>query len=230
MATINDPNTAANIAAVGAKAYSPLHALAGPFPIGAGGAYRIAMRSGTINASIAADGELFQFRYAGAARTCLVIGVSVSSSMVVAPTVGTTPISCQLCMRIARSWTVAGTGGTRATLTTNQQKLRTSHATSEVNDIGMATTTTLTAGTKTLDLQDIGMVTGGVYFDLAAGDIDSTIIRPTNLFGEFAGGLGWPLVLVNQEGFVIRNGATAMPATMTWNLAVNVLWLETDNF
>jgi len=230
MAVINDPNTAANITAVGNKAYSPLHALSGPFPIGSGGAYRIGMKSGTIGASAGADVEFVQFRYVTAAsRVCLIHGVNVSASVIVTPAVGTTPVNMQLCLRIARAWTAAGTGGTRMTMTTNQQKLRTSHATSEVNDIGMATTGALTAGTKTLDLQDIGIVTAGQYFDLAASSLQNTLIPPTNLFGEFSGGLGFPIVLANQEGIVVRNGL-ALPATMTWQLACNILWSEVDTF
>jgi hypothetical protein len=230
MAVINDPTVAANIARVGNVAYVPQHVTAGPFPIGSGGAYRISMRSGTIAASLGADAELFQFRYVTAAnRVALVFGVTVSASTIVVPAVGTTPINMQLAMRIARAWTAAGSGGTRATLTTNNQKLRTSHATSEVNDIGMATTAALTAGTKTLDAQDCGAVTGGIYFDLAAGDVNNQLIAQTNLLGEFAGGLGWPLILANQEGFVIRNGLV-LPATMTWNLVANVLWAEVDSF
>lgn len=230
MAVINDPNTAANIAAVGAKAFSPVHTLSGPFPVGAGGAYRLNMISGTIAASLGANSELFQFRYVTAAsRVCLVHGVTVSAAIIVAPAVTTTTVNMQLVGKIARSWSAAGSGGTRATLTGNNQKLRTSFATSEVNDIGISTTTGLTAGTKTFDAQNFGGVTGGIYFDVAAGDIDATLIKQTNLLGEFSGGLGFPLVLANQEGFCVLSG-TAMPATLTWNLSVNVLWSEVDSF
>src|SRR5215831_1334038 len=187
MAVINDPVTAANITAVGNRPFQPLHTLSGPFPVGAGGAFRISMTSGTIAASLAANSELFQFRYVtGAARVCLVHGITVSASMIATPTAGTTPVNMQLVAKIARAWTVAGSGGTRATLTGNNQKLRTSHNTSEVNDIGMATTAALTAGTKTFDAQNIGAVTGGIYFDLAAGDSDNQLIHQTNLLGEFS--------------------------------------------
>jgi hypothetical protein len=188
------------------------------------------MTSGTIAASLAANSELFQFRYVtGASRVAMVFGITVSAAMIVVPTAGTTTVNMQLRATAARSWTVAGSGGTRATLTGNNQKLRTGHATSEVNDIGMATTGALTAGTKTLDTQDIGGITGGVYFDLAASDYTAQLIPQTNLLGEFAGGMGFPLVLANQEGFVVRTGLV-MPATMTWNLVVNVLWSEVDGF
>lgn len=233
MATINDPNTAANVARVGMASgmvWTPLHTASGPIPVGGGGAYRLSMTSGTIAASLGANSELFQFRYVtGASRVCLVHGVGVTAAMVVAPAVSTTPVNMQLRAALARAWTVDGTGGTAATLTGNNQKLRTNHATSEVVSARMATTAALGAGTKTLDAQDIGGVTGGIYFDLAAGDLSNQLIPWTNLFGEFAAGMGFPIVLANQEGFVVRSGL-AMPATMTWNLVVNVLWSEVDGF
>lgn len=233
MATINDPNTAANVLRVGmggTPGWMPAHTTVGPLSVGNGGAYRISMTSGTIAASLGAGSELFQFRYVTAAsRVCLVYGISVSAAMIVAPAVGTTPVNMQLRATIARGWTGIGSGGTRATMTGDNQNMRTSHAASEVNDIGMATTAALTVGTKTLDAQDIGAVTGGAYFDLAAGDADATLIRPTNLLGDFIAGLSWPIVLANQEGFVVRSGLV-MPATLTWNLVVNVAWSEVDGF
>jgi hypothetical protein len=130
---------------------------------------------------------------------------------------------------IARSWTVAGSGGTRATMTGNNQKLRTSFATSEVNDIGISTTSNLSLGTKSLDAQDIV----GVNYSALTGAItvatQGTLVPKTNLLGEFVGGLAFPVVLANQEGFVIRTGA-ANPAGMTWHFTVDVAWSEVDTF
>lgn len=233
MAVINDPDTAANVGRVGMSSgmvWTPQHAIAGPLPVGAGGAYRISMTSGTIAASLGANSELFQFRYVtGAARVAIVHGIGVSSSMIATPAVGTTPVNQQLVAKIARAWTVDGTGGTAATLTGNNQKMRTTHTTSEVVSARMATTAALGAGTKTFDAHNFGGVTGGIYFDLAAGDTQNILIPYTNLLGEFAASMGWPLVLANQEGFSILSGV-ASPATMTWNLVVNVLWSEVDGF
>lgn len=220
----------AELNGVGNQVWTPQHSASGPFPVGAGGAYRLSMTSGTIAASLAANSELFQFRYVTAAsRVALIHGVTVSASMIATPTAGTTPVNMQLVGKIARAWTADGTGGTAATLTGNNQKLRTSHATSEVVSARMATTAALGAGTKTFDAQNFGGVTGGIYFDLAAGDTDNTLIKQTNLLGEFSGGLGFPLVLANQEGFSVLSGVV-LPATMTWNLVVNILWSEVNTF
>jgi hypothetical protein len=227
MAVINDPTVAANIARVGNVTYVPQHVVGGPFPIGSGGAYRISMVSGTIAAALAANSELFQFRYVtGAARVALVHGISVSAAMNVAASAAAL---LSLRATIARGWTVAGSAGTRATLTGNNQKLRTAHATSEVNDIGMATTGALTAGTKTLDTQDIGGVSYSALTGAITVDTQGVLVPKTNLLGDFSGGMAFPLVLANQEGFVVRSGIIG-PAGMTWALTVDVAWSEVDAF
>lgn len=235
MAVINDPTTAANIVRVGMASgmvWTPQHTVTGPLPVGNGGAFRLAAASGTMAASLGANSEIFQFRFVtGASRVCLVHGISVSAAILTMPAVSTTVAAgpFQLRAAIARAWTAAGSGGTRFTLTGNNQKLRTGHATSEVNDAGISTTGALTAGTKTLDSQDIGSITSSTYLATQAGAVDTSIIEKTNLLGEFSGAMAFPLILVNQEGFVVRIGS-AFPATMTWNFTVNVAWSEVDAF
>lgn len=230
MAVINDPLTGTQVASVGmasTKVWSPLDVASGPLQVGAGGGYRLSMTSGTIAAALAANSELFQFRFTTAAsRVCIIHGISVSASYNLAPTA-----AAILALRgtVARSWSAAGSGGTRATLTTNNQKLRTSHATSEVNDAGMATTGALTAGTKTLDAQDFGGVSYGVGTAALTAVPTTVLIPKTNLLGDFGGTLAFPLVLANQEGFVIRSGLIG-PATMTWQLTVDVAWSEVTAF
>lgn len=207
--------------------WTPQHIASGPLPVGTGGAFRLSMVSGTIGAAIAANSELFQFRYVtGNARVCLVHGISVSAGANVAATAAAL---LSLRATIARVWTAAGTGGTRATLSGNNQKLRTGHTTSEVSDAGMATTAALGAGTKTLDTQDIGGVAYGVGTGAITTAVNLNLVPKTNLLGDFAGSIAFPLVLANQEGFVIRTGIIN-PATMTWNLTVDVAWSEVTSF
>lgn len=236
MATINDPNTAANVARVGmggTPGWMPLHTVPGPLPIGNGGAYRLSMSAGTMGASLGANSEIFQFRYVTAAsRVALVHGISVSAAILTLPAVSTTVLVGPFAFRatIARGWTVAGSGGTRATMTGDNQNLRTSHAASEVNDIGIATTAALTAGTKTLDAQDIGSVVASTGILTAVGTEASGVLVPkTNLMGDFAGSMAFPVVLANQEGVVVRVGP-AFPATMTWTYTIDIAWSEVDGF
>ena len=231
MAVINDPTTASQIARVGMASgmtFVPQHVVTGPLPVGAGGAYRASSQSGTMAVSLAANSEIFQFRYVTAAsRVCLVHGVSISASMNVAATAAAL---LAFRMSVARSWSAAGSGGTRFTLTGNNQKLRTSFATSEVSDMGIATTGALTAGTKTFDSQDVGSVAFSALPGAITVATQGVLIPKTNLLGNFAGSMAWPLVLASQEGFAIRVGANAWPAGMTWNFAVDVAWSEVDGF
>jgi hypothetical protein len=237
-AVINDPNTAANVMRVGmggTPGWMPGHVTPGPLPVGAGGAYRLGMQSGTMAAALGANAEIYQFRYAPAgSRVALVHGISISAAVLTLPAISTTVLTgpFQIVGTIARAWTAAGSGGTRAVLTTNNSKLRTTHATSEVNDAGIASTAALTAGTKTLDGSNFGSVTGNAGGVLTAVGVASSaqFIPKCNLMGEFLGGLAFPLILANQEGFVLRNGATAFPATLTWTFTVEVIWSEVDGF
>jgi len=232
MGTINDPNVgdAVGVGMGTTTVWSPMHVAVGPLAVGAGGAYRLSMLSGIIPASVGLDSELFQFRYVTAAsRVCLVHGVSVAAAFITAPAVSTTTVQLDLGMRIARSWSADGSGGTAATLSGDNQQLRTAHTASEVTSARMATTAALGAGTKTEDTNDIGLAVGGVYFDLAAADISNVLVPKTQLLGDFEAGMAFPVVLADQEGFVIRTASTP-PATMTWELAVDVIWSEVDSF
>lgn len=231
MAVWNDPDIAANVSRVGmgtGMVWKPGHVVDGPLPVGAGGAYRLSMQSGTMAAALGVNSEIFQFRYVtGASRVCLVHGLSISAGANVAATAAAL---VALRATIARSWTVAGSGGNRATLAGNNQKLRTGFATSEVTDIGCASTGALTAGTKVLDGQDIGSIAAGIGTGAISTALSLTFIPKTNLIGEFVGSMAWPLVLAHQEGFVIRSGANAFPAAMTWTFGVDVAWSEVDGF
>lgn len=215
------------LAGVGAEAASPLHTVRLPLSYGSGGFYRVGATSGTMAAALAANSEIFQFRYVTAAsRLAAIYKVSISAGANVAATAAGL---VTLRMAAARSWTAAGSGGTRLTLTGDNVNLRTSMATSEVNDAGISTTGALTAGTKTLDTTDLAAITTGIGTGALTVAADFTIIPQTALFDADGEGQH-PLILANQEGFVIRNGANAWPATMTWGFSVNVLWAEIPAF
>lgn len=226
MAVINDPNIAANIGRVGMGAgmvWMPKHTAPGPLPVGTGGAFRYSSFSGVIPAALAANSELFQFRYVTAAsRVCLIHGISISAGANVAATAAALQA---LRATIARVWTADGSGGTPATMTGNNQKLDTSFAAASEATCRIATTAALGAGTKTLDAQDIGGVSYGVGTGAITTALNLNLFPKTNLLGDFSAGLAFPNVIRNQEGFVIRSGLIG-PATMTWQLTVDVAWSE----
>ena len=124
-------------------------------------------------------------------------------------------------LMVARSWTVAGGGGTAIALTTNNQKLRSSMGTSLVNDMRVASTAALTAGTKTLDAQPIGSITSSTT--ATAG----TPLWPAAYLYEINENDGMPIILAANEGIIVR---ATVPATGTWTASLDVTWMELASY
>lgn len=187
------------------------------------GHYRLGMATGTIAAALAANGELFQFRWTDATRLAVVQKVLVSAGANVAATAAGL---VTLDLTFARNWTAAGTGGTAATITGNNQKTRTSMGTTILGEARCATTAALGAGTKTLDSQSIGNVMVGIGTGAITTAAKLGLIDKIDLLEIDADTTQHPIVLAQNEGIVVKNGATAWPAAMTWGLAVTVVWAE----
>lgn len=184
-----------------------------PIDPGALGAYRIGMVTGTMAAGLAANSEIFQFRWTDATRLCVVTKIQFDGmGSIVAFAAGVASFRCLA----SRSFTASGTGGTAATLTGNNLKQRTSMGTSLVGDIRIASTAALGAGTKTNDTQALGQVVFGLPATAGAGVAEGV------LFDANAGG-GHPLVLAQNEGFVVQ---ATVPATGTWTGGITVEWTE----
>lgn len=213
--------TSGELAEVGEGPALGEHVISKPDDYGALGHYRIAMLSGTIAAALAANSELFQFRWTDATRLAIIHKVRISAGLNVAATAAAL---FALRMAIARAWTVDGTGGTAATLTGSNQKDRTSMGTTLLGSARMATTAALGAGTKTLDAQDISNVATGIGTGAITAASKLSIFDDTELL-EINNNGQHPIVLAQNEGFVIRSGPIA-PAAMTWHLAVTVVWAE----
>lgn len=193
-----------------------------PMDYGSLGFYRLSMTSGTMAAGLGANAEMFQFRWPDATRFAVVTRIAISAGANVAATAAGLIV---FRATTARAWTVAGSGGTRATLTGSNQKLRASMGSSLVNDAGISTTAALTAGTKTLDANDLGAFSTGIGTGAITASLSLGFCPVTELLNIDASN-DHPLVLVQNEGFVIRTGANAFPATMTWSFSVNVSWAE----
>lgn len=178
------------------------------------GAYRIAMRTGTIAAATAA-GILAAFRYTGTGLA-IVQSVRVGLNVLTAYTAGSIIFS----VYATRSYTVTETTNyTAAVLAGDNAKLRTSHATSSAL-FGVATTTGITGGTGTDDSQPLGSCT----FNLPP----TVTGQPVQDFFTFSM-QSHPLVLGQNEGFRLRND-TAFAATGTSNVVVMVEWFETTSY
>lgn len=184
-----------------------------PIDPGALGAYRASMVTGTMAAGLAANAEVFQFRWTDATRLAVVTKVQFDGmGSIVAFAAGFAAFRGI----VARSWSAVGTGGTAATLTGNNLKQRTSMGTTLVNDIRVASTAALGAGTKTLDAQGFGAAVNGMSATAGLG-------MPEAVIFDAEAGNGYPLVLAANEGFVIT---ATVPATGTWTGGFTCEWTE----
>jgi hypothetical protein len=188
--------------------------------VGALGHYSITLRTGTMAAGIAAGSEWAQFRWTDATRLCVIEEIMFSGFATVT---NFTPGILIFDAFIARAWTADGTGGTAATLTGNNQKLRTSFGTTLLGTARVATTAALGAGTKTLDTQAIGEVIGGA---LATGITVPIVVAHGRLF-EARGNSAHPVVLAQNEGVVIT---ATVPASGTWTTGCTIKWGEVAAF
>ena len=199
------------------------------------GAFRVAAVSG-LTTGIAANAPVFSMRWnpasspyqEGMVRFCVIQRLRAKWRTI---TGFTAAQEIGLAAYVARSFTVADSGGTALTLTTTNAQKRTGvpPGTAGVTTGGMpttqatiniATTGTLTAGTRTLDAQPFAEE---VFADLAA----AATVPKGRFEAEFVNQdqPGFPLVLSPQEGIVIQN-VIAQGAAGTARIIVEVDWLE----
>lgn len=180
-----------------------------------GGSYSMAMKSGLLTliaAKTDTAGHMAAFRNGSA--TLEVIVDRIRAKWVT--TTGFTSaqvIGMQLFM--ARSYTAAHTGGTAATITTNNGKKRTAHPTLADIDMRIGDTAALTAGTHTLDAQPFR--SDGTQ-ELADGA--GVIKKSFELLFEPAPGTGG-ILLAQNEGFVLTNTVLGGAAGV-WNVHLEV--------
>lgn len=203
------------VAEVDGTNYRAMRTTLRPLDYGTLGSYRVSGLSGTMAAGLAANAEVFQFRWVDATRLCVVTSVLWDglSGSATAFAAGFAKVD----MVVARSWTADGSGGTTLTLAGNNQKMRSSMNTTLIGGSRIASTAALSAGTKTLDTQAVGQ------YSAAIGTATSTQWIPQfDLFHADPGGES-PLILSQNEGFVVR---ATVPATGTWQFGVTVCWTE----
>lgn len=166
----------------------------------------------------AANGTLFSFRWGNATNVCVITKLRLSLLQTAAATATIMP-SYQVF--IARAFTASDSVGTAITLTGNEMKKRTNMGTTLVTDIRKsAVAAGVTAGTRTLDANPImEMLT------------NSTITTPnsTQYEKELEIDMGHgnhPVVLAQNEGFIVRGPTVVFGAAGTANLVVDVSWAE----
>jgi hypothetical protein len=207
------------IAEVDGTNYRALRTTLRPIDTGTLGSYRVSLMSGTMAAGLATSAEIWQLRWTDASRFCVINTVLLDgfSGTSTAFTAGVGNLQ----LIIARSWTADGSGGTAATLTGNNQKLRSSMGTSLMGAIRIASTAQLGNGSKTFDSQGIGSTVFAV--DATPNKQHAPV---TTLFSA-APGIEAPIVLAQNEGLSLR---AFVPATGTWQFGVTVHWTEVTSF
>lgn len=190
-----------------------------PVEFGSLGVYKKSMLSGTMAAGLAANANVFSWRWSAASQLGVVQKVTLDglSGSATAFAAGFGNVR----MMLGRSFTASHTGGTAGTLTGNNGKLRSSMGTTLVGDIRIASTAALGGGTVTLDTDPVGQIS------LSFGTAVSVQYANTAvLFGEDVGP-EHPLVCAQNEGFTIQ---ATVPATGTWQFGASCRWAEVAAF
>lgn len=181
--------------------------------------------TGIIPAALAANSEIFQFRWSDATRYAVVRKVKISACVTTTFFAAGVPVQIDLIK--STGWTVAGTGGTAITFAALCKK-RTSMSSSLMasGDMRIATTDALGAGTKTLETYALSAVAAPGPI---TASLNGQIIQPGTILWQNEIGDGeHPLILAANEGFSIRS--VAVPATGTWQAAVEVQWAEVSSY
>jgi len=198
-----------------------------PMEFGALGHYRLAVTTGSIGAGAGAGSEILQFRWTSASQKAVISKILIDGMYA-----STAFAAGQILLAayVARSFTVAGTGGGTATLTGNNQKMQTTPmGTASVGEVRTATTAALTAGTKTLDANAFAQVNAhSAQFGIATpviGLVGPSMVR--SLYEADLASGEHPLVLEQNEGFVVK---ATVPATGVWVIGLTIVWAETALF
>jgi hypothetical protein len=210
---------------VGGTAFRALSVQVKPLEMESLGHYSYGGFTGILPAALAANSEIFQFRWTDATRFAVIRKIRISA--VVSTTFFAAGVPVQIDLVKSTGWSAAGSGGTGVSPAALLKK-RTSMGSSLVasGDIRIATTAALGAGTKTLE--------GSALSALAAAgpitaSLNGEIIPPGTILLQSEVGDGeHPLVLATNEGFSIRS--VAVPATGTWSAAVQIDWAEVASY
>lgn len=189
------------------------------------GAYSYGGFTGILPAALAANSEIFQFRWADATRFAIIRKIKISAA--VSTTFFAAGVPIQIDLIKSSGWTVPGTGGTGVTPAALLKK-RTSMGSTLLGtgDMRIATTAALGAGTKTLEGASLSARVAAAPI---TASLNGIIIAPNTILwqSEIADG-EYPLVLGQNEGISIRS--VAVPATGTWTAAVEIQWAEVTSY
>lgn len=188
------------------------------------GQFKLGVFTGILPAALAANSEIFQFRWTDAGPTARYAQIRrIGISAAVSTTFFAAGVPLQLDVVRATGWTGQGTGGTAIAMGTGGKSRVANMPDSAIaaGDIRVAAAAALGAGVKTLEAN-------ASIAALAAGPItaslDGTILKPIDLYQYDADQDEYPWIMSQNEGLVIR--AVAVPGTGTWTAAISIEWSE----
>lgn len=206
------------VAEVDGTTYRALRVTPRPVEFGALGVYSKGLASGTMAAGLAAQGLVGAFRWGNVSNLCLLTQLRVGGGGIVAFAAG----FCQMSLSHRRAYTASSSGGTGATLTGNNGKLRTSMGTPLLTDVRIAATAALTAGTSTGDTDPAAVLIGST--GVTAGTV---LWAPGSVLYGCDGSDEYPIVYAQDEGFQLL---ATVPATGTWTFGFDVKWYEVASY
>lgn len=212
------------IADVDGTAFRALRTSVRPTDHGALGHYRWGGFTGVLPAALAANSEIFQFRWTDATRICMITEINMAAS--VSTTFFAAGVPMQLDLVKSTGWTGQGTLGTGTTLGSANKK-RTSMGSSlmAAGDMRIATTAALGAGTKTLEANSLSTLVAACPI---TASLNGVIFGKTTLTDSDMASGEHPLILATNEGISIRS--VAVPATGTWTASITLKWMELAAF
>lgn len=198
---------------------------------GAVSQFSFAGTTGAIAAGAGSDSELLQFRWTNTSHLAVITEIRLTGMYA---TTAFAAGAITVKATIARVWTADGSGGTTIDIqggdsNVNVLQLRTNMDDSLAGSMRIASTGALTAGTKSLDLYDIGQIathsSGGV--GSATPIIGNIYLPTTELFKADIKNGQYPIVLNSEEGIVVR---ATVPATGVWHAGIAIKWAEIGEY
>jgi hypothetical protein len=193
--------------------YSTLY----PLDYGSGGSFQHVAKSGVMAALLPANSPIYSFRWVSTGMLALVWRVRMLAWTITAFSGGLALFD----LYAARNFTAPDGGGNAANFIGDSNQLRTGMA-SSISEIAWSNTSTLNAGTRTLDTAPLGSLS------TPAPSTNNSLfkIEPLLLFNKDKS--DHPLVLAGDEGFVIM---ASVPLTnSTWMFNVTLEWDEVQSY
>ena len=190
-----------------------------------GGHYNLDAVTGAMTGALAAGGQVFAVRWNDPSKLMVLLRVTVNAKCeAVSSGIGT-----DLELILAHAYTANASGGGTIVPTNTSQMARLSNMApssfASYGEIRVATTAALTPGTQTLDTAGVG----ACAFPGAGGAVIGNYGGPNDLWNCQTGFGEHPIVLANNQGFVVRT-SSGFAASNTWRFYVNISWIEVAAF